>query len=306
MSDKDSYDVFLDTWEPSGRLKHAALPSNLNDPLSRSRLFEDSTGVADLERKSFTEGFKVMESDEEAVRGYEFFVTRHAVWSAHFCDHLLSQGMDKAKIDAFVSSFAKLWVDGRSRRQDSREMMAIKAAIRDHDRSYHPRHAGAFVINGVDDRVLAVFTPIEMAMVFRANANLLEALLPEYMAHLGSSGPQSINEVYVRRGVQMPSDALTPEVPNIRRELYYLSSYSLAVGPVEQFAQTWTDSTKEKGIPSIFAAPLPAVQERVVVFAPFIEGMDLRQLELVVAPPIEETRLVPHGEHGGIREFEFE
>jgi len=50
---------------------------------------------------------------------------------------------------------------------------------------------------------------------------------------------------------------------------------------------------------------LPAIQERVVAFAPFVDGMDLSQLEFVVAPPVERTPLRDHGEHGGIREFSF-
>jgi len=84
----------------------------------------------------------------------------------------------------------------------------------------------------------------------------------------------------------------------VRTELHYLSSYSIALTPVEQFAQTWTDATRDAGVPSIFSAPLPAIQNRVVAFAPFIEDMDLRQLELVVAPPIEPTPLRRLGEQG--------
>ena len=37
----------------------------------------------------------------------------------------------------------------------------------------------------------------------------------------------------------------------------------------------------------VLAEEVPAVQKRVVAFAPFIEGMALRQLELVVAQPVE-------------------
>lgn len=58
-------------------------------------------------------------------------------------------------------------------------------------------------------------------------------------------------------------------------------------------------------MPSLFSAPLPAVQQRAVAFALFIRGIDLRQLELVVAPLVERTPLIDHGEHSGIREFSF-
>ena len=88
--------------------------------------------------------------------------------------------------------------------------------------------------------------------------------------------------------------------------MHYPSSYSFALGPVEQFSRTWTKATRNTGVPSVFPAPLPAVQKRVVAFAPFIEGMGLRQLELVVAPPIQPTPLQHLGDHGSIHEFEFQ
>ena len=56
---------------------------------------------------------------------------------------------------------------------------------------------------------------------------------------------------------------------------------------------------------SIFSAPLPAIQTRIVAFAPFVKDMDLRQLELVVAPPTASTPLQHDGEFGGIHEFSF-
>ena len=91
-------------------------------------------------------------------------------------------------------------------------------------------------------------------------------------------------------------------------ELHYLSSYSLASGPVELFAQT-QGKRKCCGLPCIFSAPVPAVQQRVVAFAPFIAGMQLDQLEFVVAPPVHPTRIKHHGDYGPpaarISEYEF-
>lgn len=86
----------------------------------------------------------------------------------------------------------------------------------------------------------------------------------------------------------------------------------LVVGPdwtpidtVEQFAQIWRPKTRKTGVATIFSAQLPAIQQRTVAFAPFLHGMDLRQLELVVAPPLEPTALHLNWESGGLREFKF-
>ena len=298
--DFDDYDVFLDTWEPSELLQHSTLRPYLYDPMSRERLFSDLSGVGGVTRTPFMQGLKVMEAGEANLRRHKFFEENHSEWSKHFREDVLSNGIDRPSFDAFVSGFAELWIDGRSRRQDSRVMMGIKASIRDYDRRHHRSVAGKFVVNSINDSIAPMFTPDQMGAIFSANERLLETYIPSYMDVLGCDVLQSINNLYVRRGVCMPS------IERFRKELHYLSSYSLALGPVEQFAQTWTDATRNTGVPSIFAAPLPAVQKRVVAFAPFIEGMDLSQLELVVAPPIEPTPLENHGQHGGIYEFSFE
>jgi hypothetical protein len=299
MYEPDEYDLFLQTWEPGERLVHASLSQNINDPFSRKRLLDDSTGSAPVARTPYSQGQKAMASEELIARAYDFFQDRHAKWAAEFKDYVLDRNVREDTFDTFVTSFAKLWVDGRKRRQDSVEMRAIKASIRDFDQLCHHHHAGRFVINPIDDAVPPLFTPAEMAAIFEANNGLIEAFLPDYVDHLGEEGPGSLSDLYVRRGVYMPATDL------VRRELHYLSSYSLTLGPVEQFAQTWTRTTRDVGEPSIFSAPLPAIQHRVVAFAPFIEGMDLSQLELVVAPPIEEMPLQDDGVHGGIHEFSF-
>lgn len=297
--ERDEYDVFLESWEPGDRLRHATLPQNINDPFIRKRLFDDSTGRAPVERTPFAPGLKIMATDELVVRAYDFFQGRQADWAEQFRDYVLSKGMSAQKLDTFVTSFAQSWVDGKKRRQYSPEMLAIKASIRDFDRICHPAYAGRFVLNPVDAGVAPLLNPTEMAAIFEANRGLIDAFMPDYIDHLGNDGPGALDEVYVRRGVYMPS------INAVRRELHHLSSYSLALGPVEQFAQTWTTATRDNGVPSIFSAPLAAIQDRVVAFAPFIAGMDLSQLEFVVAPPIEKMKLRDDGVHGEVHEFSF-
>lgn len=298
--DATEYEVFLETWAPSERLLHASLPQHLGDPYGLARLAADSTGEADVERTPYAPGVKAMPAEERLARRYDYFVDHQQTWSNEFRDYLLSRDIPKKKVDAFLTGFAQAWVDGKARRQHSALMMGIKASIRDYDRLNSPSTCGRYVLHTVPDDVAPFFSPQEMRSVFEANEGLIDAFLPGYVDSLGADGPGSVGDIYVRRGVMMPS------VGTIRKELYALSSYSLGIGAVEQFAQTWTQSTKAKGVPSIFSAPLPAVQTRIVAFAPFIAGMTLEQLELVVAPPVSETPLIEQGDFGGIREFLFE
>ncbi|WP_262267033.1 MULTISPECIES: hypothetical protein [Microvirga] len=299
-TDRDDYDVFLDTWEPSKRLKYATLPSNLFDSIANQRLVEDSTGQADVEREAWAPGTKGMTDQEVRLRGSGFFEAHQPEWSADFRDRLISEGLDPTKVDHFLRCFAEVWVDGLKDRQNSDAMMAIKASIRDHDIRYHPETAGKFVINQVPSDIQPLFRPEEMKAIFRVNSNLLEVHIALYHDHIHGEGEGSINREYVRRGVLMGHPG------QVRRELQYLSSYSLAVTPVEQFSQTRASKTAASDVPTIFSAPLPAVQTRVVAFAPHISGMSLGQLELVVAPPVQAQPLKDLEIHRGIHEFWFE
>lgn len=298
--ERDDYDVFLDTWKPGEGLVHASLPQNQFDPLIQKRLSEDSTGTGPVARTVFAQGYKTMADEESIARASSFFDGRQALWAEELKDLAMSNGVPEEKLEAFVSSFAQLWIDGKKRRQDSPEMLAIRASIALFDRVTFPNHAGRFVIEVVDPMVPPLFTPDEVQAIFDANAGMIEAFLPDYVDHLGHEGPVSLGNLYIRRGVYMPAAGT-----EVRNELHYLSSYSLALGPVEQFAQTWTPQTQERGTPTIFSAPLTAIQNRVVAFTPFIANMDLRQLEFVIAPPVERITLIDDGLHGNIQEFRF-
>jgi hypothetical protein len=241
----NDYDVFLETWKPSERLLYAELSQNQADPIAQDRLLMDSTGAAPLERTAYAPGLKVMDDKERRARLYSFFQERQDKWAAEFRDYLLSYEIPNEKIDAYEVGFAQHWVDGLKRRQDSVEMLAIKASVRDHDRAFHTKLAEQFVINSVDPAVQPLFTPEEMMIVFEANRGLIDAFLPDYVDQLGATFVETISDLYVRRGVYMP------EIGSVRRELHYLSSYSLALGPVEQFAQTYPPAARGIGVASL-------------------------------------------------------
>lgn len=300
MYDRDELEEFLDNFEPDDKLRHATLDPYLNDPVARMRMLRDSSCEAPLVRLGGTNVIKIMDDQEERARAFQFFEDNHAKWSGEFRDYVLSRNVSAEKLDKFIESFATLWVDGRKTRQLSPEMLSIKASIRDLDILCYPKAADRFVINELDGDVPALFTPREMAVIFTANSGLIDGLLPDYLDALGDEGPGSLDTVYVRRGVFMEHPG------GFRRELHYLSSFSLSLGPVEQFAHTGARSKKTDCVPSIFSAPVSAIQDRIVAFAPFIEGMPLSQLEFVVAPPLEKTPLLDLGRHGGIHEFCFE
>ncbi len=297
-NERDEYAIFLETWEPGEGLIHATLPQYINDGFNQARLFRDSSGDAPIDRASYVKGAKVMCADELIIRGFEFFQQNQTEWSARFREEVLEKGVPLEKLEKFLKAFAESWVDGFARRQNSDDMLAIKASIRDFDRLCHGSNAGKYVKNSIHDSVQALFTPTEMCAIFEVNYRFISVYFPDYLDHLGHYGP--VDDVYVRRGVFMSTNE------TYRKELHYLSSYSIGLGHVEQFAQTWSSTSRDYGKPTIFSAPIVAVQDRIVAFAPFIENMDISQLELVVAPPVSRMNLDDAGVHGGIHELSFE
>ena len=299
MDEDEDYAVFLDSWQPSGQLAHACLPPYLNDPLMEKRLLDDLSGTSEPVRTIYAPDLKPITSSEFAIRGMTFIEKNQARWSNEFNDYVKSNGIPSKKMEKFYKFFRDDWVDGMSRRQKSPMALSIKQSIEDHDLFHYGCSTKEFVINPISTATGSFFSKEEMATIFDANKGLLETYLSDYVDHLGSDLVSTFSDLYVRRGVYMP------EIDTFRKELNHLSSYSLALGPVEQFAQTYSNATKGIGTPCIFAAPIPAVQKRTVAFAPFIPKMSIQQFEIIVAPPIEKITLQQLGVHGGIHEFEF-
>ena len=190
-------------------------------------------------------------------------------------------------------------------------MQAIKTSIGRHDLYFEALSAGKYVIKPYDNSVDPLFDPDEMRHIFEVNEGMLNYAMPAYLSEMFGERVGSINWLYVRRGVCMPH-----EPKSVLEELNYLTSYSLASGPVELFAQTQGRKACD-GLPCIIAGRLPAVQKRVVAFAPFIakftpvcEGMQVDQMEFVLAPPLEPIAITFRGKFGPaearIGEYDFD
>lgn len=160
--ERDDYDVFLDTWEPSERLQHTTLEQNIFDPLAQARLFADMEGTAPVERAPFLPGPKRMTDREEQLRKYDYFKRNQENWSEEFRTRLIDAGLDEGKVDRFILRFATDWIDGTNRRQNTPDMLAIKASIRDHDWFFHREYAGRYVLKPVPEDVEPFFNALEM------------------------------------------------------------------------------------------------------------------------------------------------
>ena len=303
----DDYDEFLATFDAwsNPALVHACMPQYIDDDLSKQRMIATaSEGETTLEREPFQEGQKSVSANEAHLKCLDFFKQRQTRCCGELRDRLVHDGIATHKIDEYFDAIANVWTQGRSTRLKSPQMQAIFASIARHDHAYRPDAAGKFVVNSKVSGVTPLFTPEEMASLFLANQNMLETGIADYFKAIGNGNERSINRTYARRGMYCDR----PPVPRWK-EQDYLSSYTLMLTVAELFSQTWRPSTQATGKPTIVSTILPNLQQRVVAFAGFIDGMEIRQVELVVAPPVRAFNVRYHGTHGtnaAIEEFEYE
>lgn len=293
-------------WLPSPLFEQATVPHYLFDGLMHQRLSADYSDDAQAIRAPYQPGKKEMDESEREVRKLDFFEQNQLRWSIDFIERLRNaedrEPISPVKSHKFIRSFKNDWVDGHKRRQESRFMVGLKKSIFNYYKIKRFKDFERRVIERLDSKSIPFFDEDQMAKIFEINKGMVQTYLEDYLEQLGHDGPPSLSHLYVRRGVLMPKGPL-----DFLKEKHYLSSYSLALGPVELFAQTQPNQrSRDAGRPCILSAPIGAIQDRIVAFAPFICGMEIDQLEFIVAPPIADTRLKFHGVHGGIEEYSFE
>jgi hypothetical protein len=295
-----TYEEFLETWTPSRHLMQACLPSNLGDPVAEHRLMQDFEAIGDVPRVLKQPGtYNSMDDGEAQIRRLEYLKDHQADWSADFYERMINKGVRADRLITFIECIARDWVQSYSIRQKSASMLAIKASIQAHDRRMHKSTAGKYVLDNGDFKVDPLFDESETSMLFQVNQEILSYAIPDYIQAVYGEWSGSTDDLYVRRGICMSHK---PKAD--RMEASYLSSFSLSIGSTELFAQTMGGRVCTK-IPCIVSCPIMALHDRVVAFAPFINGMTLDQMEVIVAPPVEATPLVYHGVYGDISEYSF-
>lgn len=296
----DSDEGFIDPTAASSLMRYIALDQNLESPRSFARLATHISEDEQLVRTISTpRTIKLLDPVDREILGLEYLKKQQQALSNDFKERLIADGIDEQDVDLFIDAFAKLWTDGRATRQSSNIIQRIKKSVHDHDLHFYPSNAGRFVTYHPDPSILPLFNPNEVGTIFAANSNMMETFIQDYFNQVYEHPSEaSINRFYARRGVALetlPGASL--------KELNYLSSYSISESITEQFSATCSSRDSYR---CIFSCPVPALQQRIVAFAPFIHGMTIDQLEIVIAPPIELMPLIDDGIHEGIHEYRFE
>ena len=244
---------FLDSWEPSPHLEQACLPQNLDDPVAIDRLTQDVEAVGDVPRVVKVTGtYNGLEDQEAQTRRLDFLEEHQPEWSDDFRKRMIAKGVDSGRLDTFIDGMANVWVKGPAVRQKSTLMLSIKASIQAHDRYLYQAATGKFVIDDGNFGAKPLFDWMEVCQLFQTNMEILSYAIPDYVTAVFGDRAGSVDSIYTRRGVCMPH-----EPKPLREEASYLSSYSLAIGPTELFAQTMAATSAPRSRASLLALSQP-------------------------------------------------
>lgn len=289
--------------EASQVLRLAILDKYIHDPTFTARFIDSAASEAHyIPRAPRGQGKKRLDEAEFRLGAFEHFHKCHDEASKELFERL-SKEIDEDKVLFFFDSMRKLWTDGKARQTDP-DMLRIKASIRDHDAAIRAPHV--FVRERVSSEIEPLFSPPEMAVVFQETSLVANRCMEDYLQSRSDWLEASINGVFLHRGI-FP---IKPIADQLHVELNYLSSYTLAPTVAEAFSQTQQRQPVGKVYPTIVSAPFPIFNNRIVAFAALIPGMDLDQVELVTAPPLDPLPLKFVGLFGGddieFAEYEFD
>lgn len=291
-----TYEEFLDQWEETDLLRFATLEQNLHDPYIES-MIHNASGVGDkIIRSQYTNGKQTTELAEATLRKFEFIESNRESYQQDFMERLLAIGIDQTRIDVFLDAITNEWTDGG---RNLGTMERVKASIQRHDAVYRKQRTEIFVRNSIPESVKPFFDIQETQAVFDTNSNMLTNFFEDYILAVYGEREGSINRITVRRGIH----TCTLLSQGLRFEENQLCSFSLALTTSEKFSQV-TRKIKN-GYCCILSTDLPVIQDRVIAFAPFIPKMCIKQMEFVVAPPLEPQQIIYSGEFEGIHEFTF-
>lgn len=288
----------LESWTPPEYLLWATNELNLSDAFVFERMMSEGRASSHI-RVTHTPGVKTTSSDEDKYRKLDFFRSTQGEWSAEFRSRLEAK-IDPDLVSKFLNGITSEWIDGRKARHDSQIMQSLKASIQNYDREIHGSKAQEFVLEVIPNTVAPLFDVYDMRNLYEINSSMLEAYMGEYLVELNSHLISSISDLIVRRGIFAEKPTKEHLV-----ELNLLSSYSLSLSASEQFAVTYTSRTKAIGEATIIGCAFPEIQNRVIAFAPFIPGMKIDQLELILPPPVNIAHLTPLKSWGEVTEYVF-
>lgn len=250
------------------------LPQNTYSETAQMRFISSiggSTEVSPNRAKSIKGENKNICIHEENLDVFSFFYNTSEKLQNEFRERFIKE-LGKDKYTHFIEMIVDQWSDGKSKRLKGEDLINFKKAIHHYLVSKNSKQL--YCSNTLNDYNLTLFNGQDIEKIIELNKSMMQCAIEDWIEVHPNRFQFSTNNIYFRRGI----NAVLEGQSGSYIEKDYISSYSLAISVAEQFSQTGKNQR------TIVNAEFGMFENRVLFFAPFIEGMNLKQIEIGVIP----------------------
>lgn len=271
------------------------LPQNAHSELTEMRFIASiggDTGISPNRVESIKNQEKTICIQEEKLDLFSFFYEKSEELQKEFKERFIKE-LDENKYKYFIDMILDQWSDGKSKRLKGNQLTDFKKAIHVFLKNNNLRKQ-IYCLTNLDNYNLTLFTEYDIQKIIELNKSMMQCVIEDWIEARPNGVQISTNNIYFRRGLNFELEGTT----GIYTEKDYISSYTLSLSIAEQFSQTGKNQR------TIINAEFGMFEDRVIFFAPFIKGMNLKQIEIGIIPQFNKPLTYTYQtEIGNIKEY---
>jgi len=240
-------------------------------------------------------GIKLADVSEIDADFLSYFISNKTALEKEFIQDLKNE-IGKVKAKLFCDVISNDWYDGKGLRNGVR-VRGVKCGVK--------QYLTRVISNKIDLSDLIenyeianckqLFSAHEIAKILTINDQMMMKHIEVWKSQHPNSDRLSTDNIFLRRGLSLENEIDT-EQPY--REWDYINSYSIAFSTSEMFAQM-----KKGKLPALINGDIGLFNGRILFFSPFIQNMDVGQLEAGIIPSSTLVPIKYQGKHGDIFEY---
>lgn len=271
------------------------LPQNTHSELTEMRFIASiggDTGVSPNRVESIRDNKKTICIHEEELDAFTFFYEKSEELQKEFKESFIKE-LGEKKYRHYIAMILDQWSDGQSLRLKRNELTNFKKAIHTFLENNNSKKQ-VYCLTSLDDYNLTLFTGHDIDKIIELNKSMMQYVIEDWIEARPNGLQISTNNIYFRRGLNFELEGRT----GIYTEKDYISSYTLSLSIAEQFSQTGKNQR------TIVNTDFGMFEDRVIFFAPFIEGMNPKQIEIGIIPQFNKPLTYTYQtEIGNIKEY---
>ncbi|VGO11808.1 hypothetical protein PDESU_00355 [Pontiella desulfatans] len=248
-----------------------------------------------LEVSEAGKGEKVVDSCEYISCELSFFERNRLTMEANFRERCLKK-VPEDKFDKYITIMSGVWVKGASATR-SREVKSLYDSVVEFLKTREDNPC-EYIRKPYRTTGEPLFTVGELTHLLITNSELINLYFSNFAEHCREQGYDiSTSEFWLHRGVHLkdPFENGSQYVEN-----RFLTSYTISVSIMEKFAQIIPDKKV-----ALISGQLYDLKDQVFAFAPFIPGMPITQMEVVLMPSTKVITMDLVHEDGKLYDYEL-